>query len=231
MRLAVSYAEMCESTCCLKLRGECPNPNQCKAASTLTCHSVIPASLALKGGRQQRCAFWSFQGSDHLRITHTFAVGGIYTVIKTKAPVTCAEYGDRYCMIGPLSYKSAPMEVEALEPSSPELKESLESMQSRGVKLLYGRWLIEGGPRVLLFDTASVANRLDEWKSDLWTSAGIPTPPGDSETNETVLFGYLVAWFLGEFSARERTRAIVAHFHEWLAGCAIPLVRTLAYAP
>lgn len=49
----------------------------------------------------------------------TPAVGGIYTVIKTKAPVTCAEYGDRYTLMGPLSYKSAPMEVEAIEWDKP----------------------------------------------------------------------------------------------------------------
>lgn len=122
----------------------------------------------------------------------------VYTVIKTKAPVTCAEYGDRYCLIGPLSYKSAPMEVEAMEPESPELKRALSNMASQGVKYLYGRWLIEGGPKVLLFDTGSMMGRLDEWKADLWTLAGIPTPPNDSETNETVVFGYLVAWFLGE---------------------------------
>ena len=52
--------------------------------------------------------------------------------------------------------------------------------------------LIEGGPRVLLFDTGSCMNRLDEWKTDLWNVAGIPTPPNDSETNDTIVFGYLV---------------------------------------
>lgn len=103
--------------------------------------------------------------------------------------------------MGPLSYKSAPMEVEAMEPETPELRDSLESMRERGVKYLYGRWLIEGGPRVLLFDTGCVMNRLDEWKSDLWNLAGIPTPPNDSETNDTIVFGYLVAWFLGEVSS------------------------------
>jgi len=152
-------------------------------------------------------------------------VGGIYTVIKTKAPVTVQEYGDRYCLIGPLSYKSAPMEVESIEPETKEMADTLASMRDRGVKYLYGRWLITGGPRVLLFDTGSCFNRLDEWKADLWTVAGIPTPSNDQETNETVVFGYLVAWFLGEFAARERSKAIVAHFHEWLAGLAIPLCR------
>jgi glycogen(starch) synthase len=33
-------------------------------------------------------------------------VGGIYSVIKSKAPVTTAEYGDRYTLIGPLNHHS-----------------------------------------------------------------------------------------------------------------------------
>jgi glycogen(starch) synthase len=39
---------------------------------------------------------------------------------------------------------------------------------------------------------------MDEWKTDLWNLAGIPAPPNDHETNETIVFGYIVAWFLGE---------------------------------
>lgn len=82
---------------------------------------------------------------------------------------------------------------------------------------------------------------MDEWKTDLWNLAGIPTPGNDHETNETIVFGYIVAWFLGEvskvcfilscadplsqFSSRETSTAIIAHFHEWQAGLAIPLCR------
>ncbi|KAG0311740.1 glycogen synthase isoform 1 [Dissophora globulifera] len=152
-------------------------------------------------------------------------VGGIYTVLKSKAPVTCTEFGNRYTMVGPLSYKTAPLEVETLEPDTPELRLTLESMKERGVKFLYGRWLIEGAPKVLLFDTGSVYHKLDEWKGDLWNVAGIPSPPNDHETNEAILFGYLVAWFLGEFVAHERRAAVIAHFHEWLAGVGIALCR------
>lgn len=74
-------------------------------------------------------------------------------------------------------------------------------MEERGIEILYGRWLIEGAPRVLLIDTKTAYRFLDEWKADLWNAARIPTPPGDDETNEAVVFGYLVAWFLGEVSA------------------------------
>lgn len=40
--------------------------------------------------------------------------------------------------------------------------------------------------------------RMNEWKTDLWNLAGIPSPPNDHETNEAIVFGYIVAWFLGE---------------------------------
>ncbi|KAF5348252.1 hypothetical protein D9756_010521 [Leucocoprinus leucothites] len=152
-------------------------------------------------------------------------VGGIYTVIKTKVPVTVGEFGDRYCLIGPLSYKTAPMEVEPEEPADEHFAATLESMRSQGVKALYGRWLIEGNPHVLLFDTSSMYPKLDEWKGDLWNLAGIPSPPNDHETNETIVFGYLVAWFLGDYVSRQLTTAVIAHFHEWQAGLAIPLCR------
>ena len=50
-------------------------------------------------------------------------VGGIYTVIKTKAPVTVREYGDRYLLVGVLAYKTAPMEVDAIDWRNPEAGE------------------------------------------------------------------------------------------------------------
>lgn len=94
------------------------------------------------------------------------------------------------------------MEVEACEPANEKMKEVLDSMAQYGVKYLYGRWLVEGSPYVLLFDTGSVAHKLDEWKGDLWRSAGIPSPPHDTETNDAILFGYLVTWFLGELTPK-----------------------------
>jgi glycogen(starch) synthase len=152
-------------------------------------------------------------------------VGGIYSVIKSKAPVTTREFKSRYCLIGPLNYKSASIEVEELTPTNPHLKDALEAMSGRGIRYLYGRWLIEGAPRVLLFDTSSAAHYLNEWKSDLWSVAGVPAPPSDTETNDAILLGYVVAWFLGEYVAKDADSAVIAHFHEWLAGVALPLCR------
>lgn len=132
-------------------------------------------------------------------------VGGIYSVLKSKAPVTTAEYGERYTLIGPLNRASAAVEVEELSPSNPAMRETIRSMKERGIDIVYGRWLIEGAPRVLLIDTGTGYRWLDEWKGDLWTTSAIPSPAGDNETNEAIVFGYLVAWFLGEVRPDNRS--------------------------
>ena len=152
-------------------------------------------------------------------------VGGIYTVLKSKAAVTVEEFGERYLLMGPLAPLTADAEVEELEPESEQLCETINSMRDRGVHIVYGRWLIDGAPRVILFDINSVLYRVDEWRGDLYNVAGIPCPPNDMETNDAIAFGYCVAWFLGEYIHNHPSTAIIAHFHEWLVGVGLTLVR------
>ena len=160
-------------------------------------------------------------------------VGGIYSVLKSKAPVTVAQYRDNYHAIGPLNRANYQNEVEEVDweadDAFPEdlkpIQGTLRQMRDNGVQFVYARWLIEGSPRVILFDLDSVRYHLNEWKGDLWSLVGIPSPENDFETNDAILLGYLVAWFLGELAHLDNHHAIVAHFHEWLAGVALPLCR------
>lgn len=154
-------------------------------------------------------------------------VGGINTVIKSKAPVTEEEYGDRYCLIGPLISWKASLEVEPVEPTG-YIAGALKSLKDANIHFVFGKWLIEGGPLVLLFDLGSAWGRLQEWKGDIWTLAGIPSPENDKEMNDAIVFGYLVAWFLGEFCHLQREHAVIGHFHEWLASAALVLLRKRA---
>lgn len=107
-----------------------------------------------------------------------------------------------------------------MEPTNKELAATMQSMKDRGIGMLYGRWLIEGAPRVLLIDTKTAYNFVDEWKSDLWSVASIPSPPDDDETNEAVVFGYLVAWFLGEVSVFRRPNTMMKFCH-WNASSSL----------
>ncbi|KAH3900538.1 uncharacterized protein SCDLUD_003525 [Saccharomycodes ludwigii] len=161
-------------------------------------------------------------------------VGGIYSVLKSKAPVTTAQYKNNYHLIGPLNKQTYELEVEKLDWTDDsifdkynigEIKTVLTNMHERGVNFVYARWLIEGAPRVILFDLDSVRHYLNDWKGDIWELSGIPSPENDTETNDAILLGYTVAWFLGELAHVDTKQAIIAHFHEWLAGVAIPICR------
>ncbi|XP_059170938.1 glycogen [starch] synthase-like [Physella acuta] len=154
-------------------------------------------------------------------------VGGIYTVIKTKAPVTVEEWGEQYCLIGPYNESCVRTEVEILEPHHHVYRETIGNMRKAGIKVYFGRWLIDGYPKVVLFDIGSAAWKLDEFKHELWETANIGVPWHDRESNDAVIFGALVAWFLGDFIKNTHGDPMVtAHFHEWLAGAGLIYTRT-----
>ena len=160
-------------------------------------------------------------------------VGGIYSVLKSKAPVTVAQYKENYTLLGPLNKSTYQNEVDPIDWDSEDafpdhlkpIQAALRKMRDAGFYFIYGKWVIEGSPKVILFDLDSIRGHLNEWKSDLWSLVGIPSPENDSETNDAILLGYTVTWFLGEVTVLDQTHAIVAHFHEWLAGVALPLCR------
>jgi len=154
-------------------------------------------------------------------------VGGIYTVIRSKAAVTVDELGNNYCLFGPYNESSVQTEVEVMEPDSPVMSGVIQSMRDRGMKVTFGRWLIDGYPRVVLFDIGVGYKLVNEWKNDLWSSAHIGIPSHDSESSDAVVFGALVAWFLGEFRSRiSHDAVIVSHFHEWQSGLGLVFLRT-----
>eukprot|EP01125_Pyxidicula_operculata_P001266 TRINITY_DN11171_c0_g1_i1.p1 TRINITY_DN11171_c0_g1~~TRINITY_DN11171_c0_g1_i1.p1 ORF type:complete len:643 (+),score=140.55 TRINITY_DN11171_c0_g1_i1:50-1978(+) len=143
-------------------------------------------------------------------------VGGIYTVLSSKALVTVQEWHDRYALIGPYYKKSAATEFEQIQPST-FAKHVLEKIEDKhGIKIYFGRWLIKGYPRVFLIDCASATKNLDRWRHELM--AGFENKD-DSESNDAIVFGYATMLFLQEirnYSPEERP--VIAHFHEWQAG-------------
>ncbi|RXN12822.1 glycogen [starch] muscle [Labeo rohita] len=127
-------------------------------------------------------------------------VGGIYTVIQTKARLTCEEWGENYFLVGPYMESNVRTQVELIEPCNAALRRTIDKMNSSGCKVYFGRWLIEGSPYVILLDVGFTAWSLDRWKSELWENCSIGVPWFDREANDAILFGFLTAWLLGEFN-------------------------------
>jgi len=47
------------------------------------------------------------------------------------------------------------------------MKYTLDQMADWGFRVIYGRWLIDGYPKVVLFDIGSAAWKLDAWKHEV----------------------------------------------------------------
>lgn len=69
---------------------------------------------------------------------------------------------------------------------------------TRFLQVVYGRWLIDGYPKVILFDIGSAAHKLSEWRRELFEKCHIGIPDGDIESNDCLLFGFLTCWFISE---------------------------------
>ncbi|XP_041471653.1 glycogen [starch] synthase, muscle-like [Lytechinus variegatus] len=155
-------------------------------------------------------------------------VGGIYTVIRSKAPYTVDELGDQYILLGPYNESTVRTEVEIMEPENHRIKAVLDKMKEQNVKAVFGRWLIDGSPNVVLFDIGTAAKFLETWKNELFDLSHIGVPWHDKEGNDAIIFGNMCTWFLADYRAQfeewERP-LLIAQFHEWMSGIGLLLCR------
>jgi len=150
-------------------------------------------------------------------------IGGIYTVIKTKAPNMVERWRENYLLVGPYHQHTSTLEFEESVPPD-SLRSIIEEIHAQGIPTHYGRWLTDGRPAVLLLDYRARYQRLGDDKYFLWKDNGISTEGADGEVDAVVAFGFCVAELLR--LAQQRTQhQIVAHFHEWMAGVALPRLR------
>lgn len=62
-------------------------------------------------------------------------VGGIYTVIRSKAYVSTEEMGDQYCLIGPYKEHHARTEIEEGPLGAHALNETVQILRNKGFKV------------------------------------------------------------------------------------------------
>lgn len=126
-------------------------------------------------------------------------VGGIYTVIRTKAGVSVQELGDRFHVVGLLNERQASTEVEDGPLKDPKLQQAVDIMRAAGCIVKTGRWLIDGYPQCILFDLNSQRHKLGEWKFDLFETAKIELPGDDPESDDATIFGNMFCWMMNEY--------------------------------
>ncbi|MBW2995616.1 glycogen/starch synthase [Candidatus Woesearchaeota archaeon] len=146
-------------------------------------------------------------------------VGGIYTVIMSKAAKMLENY-QHYFLIGPyFPNKKVPEFVEEEAPD--DLKDVFNKLLEQGIGCHYGKWLVKGSPKVILIDYAFLSSSQDKILTDLWQNFQVDSFGVDSEYVNPVIWSTAAGKFIELYSQKFPDKKIAAHFHEWLAGAGL----------
>jgi len=146
-------------------------------------------------------------------------VGGIYTVISTKAKYIREKYKDKYFLIGPYKNNS-----EFIELDPPNYIKEI-NYQLEGIKIHYGYWNIESKPNVFLIEFDEFFNKEKNlWKYKYWEWYKIDSLNSDFTFDEPLLWSVAVGIFLEKIDKYFNEKKIL-HAHEWLSGGTILYIK------
>lgn len=143
-------------------------------------------------------------------------VGGIHTVLMTKANTIAEQLGDKFILIGP-----------DLPQVNTEFEEDTEMFQmwkayakENGIEFRVGRWKIKSSPIVILVSYSMYFAQKDAIFSEYWEQWQVDSLTGAWDYIEPFLFGYASAKVIESYYNYylSSTDKIVAQFHEWMTG-------------
>ncbi|MGE3171269.1 MAG: alpha-glucan family phosphorylase [Planctomycetota bacterium] len=149
-------------------------------------------------------------------------VGGIHTVLSSKARTAVQRFGDDYITIGPLLLTGAGQQPPFDD--EPGHEAFVEGCRELGLPVRIGRWRIPGRPRCMLIGFSSLYEKKDGILAGLWERHRVDSIAGDWDYVEPVLFSIAAAMVIErwweEHLAPFHRRAVV-HAHEWMTGAAL----------
>ncbi len=149
-------------------------------------------------------------------------VGGIHTVLSSKAKTAVERYGDDYICVGPLLLTGAGQQPPFDD--EPGHEAFIESCREAGLPVRVGRWRIAGRPRCILVGFSSLYEQRNGILAGLWERHRVDSIAGDWDYVEPVLFSIAAAMVIErwweERLAPYHKRAVV-HAHEWMTGAAL----------
>ncbi len=149
-------------------------------------------------------------------------VGGIHTVISTKALTLSEKLQNEYILIGPDVWRD---EIENPEfiPDPLLFKDWKERAESEGLLVKTGRWNISGKPMVILVDFYNFISQKDDIFKIFWEKFKLDSISGQWDYIEPALFGYASAKVIDSFVNFNMGYydRVVAQFHEWMTGTGV----------
>lgn len=154
-------------------------------------------------------------------------IGGIYTVLSTKAKTLQKLHKDKTIFIGP--------DVWSDENPSPFFVESrtlLKDWKSQaqlpeGVTVRVGRWDIPGKPIVVLVKFDAMYAVKDAFYGDMWNWYGVDSLHAYGDYDEACAFSHAAGLVIESICRFQGTqdKNIIAHFDEWTTGMGLLYVK------
>ncbi len=150
-------------------------------------------------------------------------VGGIYTVLSTRAKTLQEALEDKIIFIGPDFWK---------EQESPYFKEDHSlfadwqwEAKEQGLKVRVGRWTVPSAPIAILVDFNPYFEKKNEIYGWLWEHYGVDSLHAYGDYDEASMFSYAAAlvtesfykWNVESGKWNEKTK-VIYHANEWMCG-------------
>ena len=149
-------------------------------------------------------------------------VGGIYTVVSTKAFYLKPQLKRHHILIGPDVWMDVEANPDFIE--DPTLYAGWKAQAAaEGMRVRVGRWNVPGRPTAILIDYKSFIDQTDHILGQLWESFGVDSITGNWDYKESALFGYAAGRAIESFYKYNlyASDKVVAQFHEWQTGAGL----------
>lgn len=145
-------------------------------------------------------------------------IGGIYTVLSTRAKTLQNLVDDKLIFIGPdvWTETECPFFIETKTP----LKPWQQIAENEGLKVRVGRWDIPGQPIAVLVNFQPLFEKKDYLYTKIWEWYKVESDQAFGDYDESCIFSYgsaLVIESLYRF-INGQNKKVVAHFNEWTTG-------------
>ncbi|NJM15410.1 MAG: glycosyltransferase [Bacteroidales bacterium] len=149
-------------------------------------------------------------------------IGGIHTVVASKAQLIINELGDNYITIGPDVLRDDVNHPE-FEPIAELFPGWAGKAASQGLRIKVGRWVAPGNPVAVLVDFSQYINNKDAIFTNFWEKFGLDSLSGQWDYIEPMLFGYAAGKVIDSFVDyhTDAPKKVVAQFHEWMTGSGV----------
>jgi len=145
-------------------------------------------------------------------------VGGIYTVLSTRAKTLQAAFPDRIFFIGPDVWRGKENPLFTEDESA--LRLWREHVKNEGLDVRVGRWNIPGHPISILVDFSPFYNQKNEIYTQAWLDYQVDSLHAYGDYDEASMFSYAAGKVVESFyryylSAQDK---VIYQAHEWMTG-------------